>query len=217
LAGVFEGTVLVDGDFYVSGSKNFLIDHPLDPANRYLAHSCVESSERLNVYRGNVRLDQAGEASVQLPEWFDAVNANISYQLTAVGAPAPDLHVAQEIENDEFRIAGGPPGMKVSWTVMAERADAYARANPFEVERDKPEHERGYYLQPELFGRAKDKGMGAAKAALSERLRSDPEIIAEQERRRAEARERLPATVIHRDTRGESDEAKTTQPAGIDR
>src|SRR5579863_4564699 len=44
--GWFNGPVQVEGSFYVSGQKDFKIDHPVDPANKYLLHSSVESSER---------------------------------------------------------------------------------------------------------------------------------------------------------------------------
>src|SRR5579862_5271350 len=52
LAGSFSGSVTISADLNVSGSKNFRIDHPLDPANKYLVHSAVESSERMNIYTG---------------------------------------------------------------------------------------------------------------------------------------------------------------------
>jgi hypothetical protein len=151
-AGYFGGNVRVSGDLDVTGGKNFKIDHPLDPENMYLYHSCVESSERMNIYNGKVALDQRGEAWVQLPDWFEAVNCDFLYQLTPVGAPGPNLYVAQEIHDGCFGIAGGIPGMTVCWQVTGTRADPYALAHPFEVEVDKPEQERGSYLHPELYG-----------------------------------------------------------------
>jgi len=68
-AGYFNGDVHVNGTF----SKNagsFLIDHPYDPANKYLAHSFVESPDMMNVYNGNVILDNKGVAIVELPYLF---------------------------------------------------------------------------------------------------------------------------------------------------
>ena len=69
-AGYFDGRVHVNGTL----SKNagsFRIDHPLDPANKYLNHSFVESPDMINVYNGNVTLDAQGEAVVQLPSvWW---------------------------------------------------------------------------------------------------------------------------------------------------
>jgi hypothetical protein len=99
-------------------------------------HAAVESSEVLNVYSGNARLDGEGSAMVELPAWFEAINTDVRYQLTAVGAAAPDLHVADEVAGNRFRIAGGKPGMKVSWQVTAVRSDAIMREHPFAAERD---------------------------------------------------------------------------------
>jgi hypothetical protein len=104
-AGIFIGRVDVRGNFTVmNGTKNFKIDHPLDPQNKYLLHSCVESSERKNVYDGVAQLDGDGAAWVDLPEWFEALNADYRYQLTAVGGAAPDLHVAEEVSDNRIAV-----------------------------------------------------------------------------------------------------------------
>jgi hypothetical protein len=147
LAGRFDGNVQVNG-MLTKFAGFFLIDHPLDPANKYLRHSFVESSEMVNTYSGNVVLDGNGEAAVDLPEWFDTLNGDFRYGLTPVGAPAPDLHVTREIENNSFTVAGGPPGLKVSWSVTALRRDPYALQNPMVVEEDKADPDRGKYLYP---------------------------------------------------------------------
>jgi hypothetical protein len=144
------------GDVNVSGTlhanqKNFLIDHPLDPANKYLRHTSVESSERTNVYTGNVTVDEAGEARVRLPEWFEALNTDFRYQLTPIGGPAT-VYIKAELDDGGFTIAGGTPGMKVSWQVTGIRNDAWAQAHPLVVEEDKPESERGFYRNPRVFG-----------------------------------------------------------------
>ena len=136
-------------------SKNagaFKIDHPLDPENKYLQHSFVESPDMKNIYDGVVTLDASGLATVSLPSYFGTLNMEYRYQLTAIGAPAPNLHIAEEISGETFRIAGGEPGMKVSWQVTGVRQDAYANAHRIEVEVDKPGPERGTYLSPEEHG-----------------------------------------------------------------
>jgi len=158
-AGYFSGNVHVTGDLSASGVKPFKIDHPLDPANQYLYHYSIESSEVLNQYSGNVTLDVNGEAWVELPEWFPAINTDFRYQLTPIGAPAPNLHIAQEIEGNRFKIAGGEPGMKISWTVMALRNDPYMRQYPQPVEQRKPDDELGTYLYPELYGQPGELGL----------------------------------------------------------
>jgi hypothetical protein len=141
----------------VAGIKDFRIDHPLDPANKYLYHASVESSEMMNIYTGNVTLDGSGAASVDLPEWFEALNGDYRYQLTAIGAAAPNLHIAQKVANHQFSIAGGAPGMEVSWLVTGVRHDAFAQANPLVAEVEKPANERGFYLHPALYGQPEEK------------------------------------------------------------
>ena len=105
----------------------------------------------MNIYNGIVVLDKRGQAWVQLPEWFDALNRDCRYQLTAIGGPGPNLYIAQEVSGNRFKIAGGRAGMKVSWQLTGIRQDAYANAHRIQVEESKPTTERGTYLHPELF------------------------------------------------------------------
>jgi hypothetical protein len=163
-AGTFNGNVTINGNLDVNGtvSKNsgaFKIDHPIDPADKYLSHSFVESPDMKNVYDGVAVLDVKGEAWVALPSWFEALNSDFRYQLTAIGAPGPNLYVAEEVATNHFKIAGGKRGMKVSWQVTGIRQDAYAKAHRIPVEENKPAAEKGYYLHPELFGQPKEKGI----------------------------------------------------------
>jgi hypothetical protein len=96
-----DQTLNVTGNL-TKGGGAFKIDHPLDPENKYLYHSFVESPDMKNVYDGIVILNARGEGWVELPDWFEALNRDFRYQLTAVGAAMPRLHVAQEIEGNRF-------------------------------------------------------------------------------------------------------------------
>lgn len=134
-AGRFSGLVTVAGDVRVTGTlfatqKAFRIDHPLDPQNRYLTHATVESPEIKTVYDGIAVLDDSGEATVTMPEWFEALNTDFRYQLTAIGTPATGLYIAKEVEHNQFAIGGGIPGMKVSWQVTGVRQDEWPRLTP---------------------------------------------------------------------------------------
>lgn len=162
LAGEFVGDVVMQGSLTKSGG-GFQIDHPLDPANKYLNHAFVESPEMKTVYEGVVTLDGEGCGTVELPEWFEALNRELRYQLTAIGAPAPGLHIAQELAGNRFKIAGGVRGMRVSWLVTGIRKDAWANAHPLPVEVEKTSNERGHYLHPELYKQPPEKGMVAAR------------------------------------------------------
>ncbi len=131
------------------GSGTFVIDHPLDPANKLLYHSFVESPDVKNMYDGVVVLDKKGEAIVRLPAYFDALNTDVRYQLKPIGTPMPDLHVKEEEKNNQFAIGGGKPGGKVSWQITGTRRDPYIIANPIipEVEKGPGQPvERGEYL-----------------------------------------------------------------------
>ena len=160
-AGFFSGDVYVGGNLSKS-SGSFKIDHPLDPANKYLYHSFVESPDMMNIYNGNIMLDANGEAVIDLPEWFGTLNRDYRYQLTCIGGFAP-VYVAEEISNNQFKIAGGKSGMKISWQVTGVRQDAWANAHRIPVEMDKPERERGFYLHPELYGASGEKNVEWAR------------------------------------------------------
>jgi hypothetical protein len=171
-AAYFRGAVQTTGNLAVGGTLtkaggSFKIDHPLDPENKYLSHSFVESPDMMNIYNGVATLDAAGEAIVMLPEWFQALNRDFRYQLTAVGAPGPGLYIADEVADNRFRIAGGTPGKKVSWQVTGIRHDAYADAHRIVVEEPKANDEQGTYLHPEAFGLPAERGLNAVKDAGS--------------------------------------------------
>jgi hypothetical protein len=132
--------------------KNFVIDHPLDPANKYLYHTSVDSPDMKNIYDGMVTTDQAGLATVTLPAYFEALNRDFRYQLTVIGTFAQAI-VKDEIKTNQFTIQTDKPNIKVSWQVTGIHHDAYAMAHPVQVEQDKSPGERGRYLTPEVFGK----------------------------------------------------------------
>jgi len=162
-AGYFLGDVGITGDLNIVGelsklSGSFKIDHPLDPENKFLQHSFVESPDMMNIYNGNVTLGQSGQAVVELPDYFEALNYDFRYQLTCIGGFA-SVYIAEKISDNSFKIAGGKPGMEVSWQVTGVRQDPYAVANRIQVEEDKPAEERGYYLDPKAYGLPEERGI----------------------------------------------------------
>lgn len=157
-AGYFQGKVLVTG-MLAKPAGSFKIDHPLDPENKYLYHSFVESPDMLNIYNGMVKLDERGEATIRMPEWFEALNSDYRYQLTSIGVASPSLHISQKLSGLSFKIGGGVPGQEVSWQLTGIRQDAYARAHRIVVEEDKPADERGLYLHPLEHGQPPTKSL----------------------------------------------------------
>ncbi|MCA9306328.1 MAG: hypothetical protein KDA16_07330 [Phycisphaerales bacterium] len=160
--------VYSNGRLGASGTKSFMIDHPLDPAGKYLLHYSSESPEPQNRYNGNVILDGRGVGVVTLPDYFGAINTDFRYTLTPIGAPAPNLYIAQEIQNNAFMIAGGKPGMKVSWEVIAHRSDAFVVQRGAPVEVQKVGDERGKFLMPDLYGQPESRGIHYVNSAAME-------------------------------------------------
>jgi hypothetical protein len=189
-AGYFDGNVTVAGNLSKT-TGSFRIDHPLDPANKYLYHSFVESPDMMNIYNGNVVLDANGEAWVELPAYFEALNKDFRYQLTPIGSPGPNLFIAQEISGNRFKIAGGSPGMKVSWQVTGIRHDPYAEAHRIQVEVEKTGKEKGKYIHPKEYGVSETLGIDYEEhqkiEAEQARMKAEQEKMqAEHERMKAE-------------------------------
>jgi hypothetical protein len=162
------------------GAGTFKIDHPLDPENKYLYHSFVESPDMMNIYNGNITTDDGGDAVVTLPDYFDALNTDFRYQLTVIGQFAQAI-VAEEIKGNRFIIKTNAPNVKVSWQVTGVRNDAFARKNRVQVEEEKPEIERGYYLHPDAYGKPEEKSIQWAR---------DPEGMKQLRQRHIEAEQR---------------------------
>lgn len=126
----FPGTVS-------KGGGTFLIDHPLDPANRNLLHSFVEGPRADLIYRGHVQLSN-GQAVVDIdtasgmtPGTFAALtkhtDAQVFLQNEGPGWSAVrgalvggTLTIEAERNNSNDRVA---------WLVIAERNDAFYLAS----------------------------------------------------------------------------------------
>ncbi|HET9531962.1 MAG TPA: hypothetical protein VFQ92_16500 [Blastocatellia bacterium] len=187
LAANFLGNFQVIGNTHVTGTLSkgggsFKIDHPLDPENKYLSHSFVESPDMMNIYNGNITTDQNGLATVELPDYFESLNRDFRYQLTVVGQFAQAI-VAEEVKSNRFTIQTSAPGVKVSWQVTGIRQDAWANKNRIPVEEVKFERERGHYLHPEAFGKEEERGVEWA---------NHPELMREIKQSRIEAEQKRP-------------------------
>jgi ribosome maturation factor RimP len=156
-AGYFDGDVIVTGNLS-KGGGSFKIDHPLDPQNKYLVHSFVESPDMMNVYNGNATTDASGKVVVNLPSYFQAENVDFKYQLTVIGQFAQAI-IGEEIHNNQFVIMTDKPNVKVSWQVTGVRNDKWAQSNRITPEQEKKGAEHGKYLYPELYGQPKESGI----------------------------------------------------------
>ncbi len=147
-------------DIQSGGTKTFKIDHPLDPENKYLRHFAIEAPQVLNMYRGNIICNSQGEAIITLPEYFHAINVDFSYNLTPIGAAA-NLFVKQKVSDGKFVIAGGQPGMEVSWQLIAQRNDLYMQNTPNanSAETEKELRNKGKYIRPDFYGQPEEKAI----------------------------------------------------------
>ncbi len=156
-AGYFAGTTYATT--VSGGTKPFKIDDPRDPANKYLYHSAIESNDMMNIYNGNVVTDASGDAVITLPSYFSILNKEYKYQLTCIGQFAQAI-VSEEISGNQFKIKTDKPNVKVSWQVSGVRQDPVANMYRIVNEVEKPESEKGKYLQPEVYGMGPEKGVG---------------------------------------------------------
>jgi hypothetical protein len=184
LAGEFLGDVEISGNIS-KGGGSFKIDHPLDPANKYLSHSFVESPDMMNVYNGNITTDEGGDATVTLPDYFEALNRDFRYQLTVIGQFAQAV-IASKVSGNRFTIKTDRPGVEVSWQVTGIRQDAYANKHRIPTEQVKPERERGYYLHPQAFEQPVEKSVEWARNPEMMREAQIQRQNADQQRREKE-------------------------------
>ncbi len=152
--------IFASGTFAASGTKALKIDHPDDPENKYLQQFCAEGDTPQLQYRGVVKLDASGAATVQLPAYFDKINRDPIYQLTAIGAAMPNLHVSHEEVDNQFQIAGGKAGAKVCWLVIGIRNDRFMQKYGAAAELDKSDENKGTYLMPELYNKGEELRQG---------------------------------------------------------
>jgi len=149
-AGQFFGNVSISGTLS-KGGGGFRIDHPLDPENKVLSHSFVESPEMLNVYRGTVTTGDSGDAAVALPDYVEALNEHFTYHLTVLGELGTAT-VTQQVQENGFRIRSDRPGAEVCWLLLGVRRDPWATEHRIQVEEDKDADARGRYLHPDVRG-----------------------------------------------------------------
>lgn len=170
-----DGNVQINGDITITGNiakggGTFRIDHPLDPENKYLVHSFVESPDMMNIFSGNITTDENGMATVQMPDYFEAANKDFRYQLTVIGTFAQAI-IKEKINGNVFVIQTNEPNVEVSWAVTSVRADRYAEENRIVpvVEKEL----KGSYIHPELYGAGNDKSESAAQIKLEEQRKAE--------------------------------------------
>ena len=132
-----------DGDFSVTGAKNFLMDHP-DLPDHTIRYGSTESPVSAIECRGRVTIGEDGTAPVEFPEHFAAIvkpGTDVDVWLSPYG---PDPAWCDEPTETGTHIHGSP-GTVVAWQAMAERIGgdftvveegSTARAEPIQKPRE---------------------------------------------------------------------------------
>ena len=103
-----------------AGTKNFKIDHPLDPKNKDLIYSCLEGPE-IGVYiRGRI----TNRTEIELPiYWKELVDRNsVSVQLQPIGAHQNIIIKRWDEKKVYLQTQGGMP-IDCFYHIYAERKD----------------------------------------------------------------------------------------------
>lgn len=189
-AGYFAG--LLHASSASASVKSFLIDHPLDPANKFLEHSSVESDQRMNIYRGSVVTDANGRASIKLPNWFTALNTDIQYQLTVIDTGDSEefvlAKVTKKYDGTSFKIRTSTPNVEVNWQVSGRRHDPTSEHIPLQVERNKVGDQKGRYLEPGAYGKDESFAIGPHSVKPADKQFSKPEKPVRSTMRRGSSR-----------------------------
>ena len=135
----------------------------MDPENKTLTPSFVESPDMMNVYNGNATTDASGEAWIELPHYFETLNRDFRYQLTVIEDNDTDgfcmAKVARGVRDNRFKIKTSNPRVSVSWQVTGIRKDPWAERNRIIVEEEKPDWMRGKYLAPSAYDLPAERGI----------------------------------------------------------
>lgn len=106
----------------VSGAvKNFIIDHPLDPDNKHLQHSVLESPDIAVFYRGEGRLVR-GKVVVTLPDYFEALTHTEDRTVLLTPIDEPEMLAASRVVGGQFTVFG-KKDCSFWWEVKAVRKD----------------------------------------------------------------------------------------------
>jgi hypothetical protein len=154
----------------------FQIENPAAPAASFLNHYSLEAPKPNTLYSGNVRTDEAGFATVQLPGYFQELNKDFRYNLTVIGTFAKAIVKEKIGDGNSFVIQTDVPDVEVSWTIIATRDDPYMRAHRRPTVQPKTGAAKGKYLHPELYGQPEDKALYQSRNTVVNEPRQQPSL-----------------------------------------
>lgn len=123
------GTITEDGNrAKKDGVISVTFADPLDPINKTLTMSALQSADIMNIFSGNIVTDGNGLAIVKLPVYAEALSGDFRYQLTVVGQFAQAI-VFSKINGNQFTVKTDKPNVEVSWQVTGVRKVPAAKEN----------------------------------------------------------------------------------------
>ena len=107
--------------FNNSGTKTFVIDHPIDPS-KYLVHACLEGPEVGVYYRGKGEIINSISTTITLPDYVQNLASEFTIQLTPIyeGKQINQIY-ASEVSNNSFQVYG--ENCKFYWLAQGKRKD----------------------------------------------------------------------------------------------
>jgi hypothetical protein len=118
---------------YSTTGKSFIIDHPLDPDNKYLVHCCLEGPESGVYYRGKSEIVNGTSAEIQLPSYVGVLCTDLTVQITHIYDGAVKAFSASEVDTatNTFTVHG--ENGRFNWLVHGKRSDVTAEVNKADV------------------------------------------------------------------------------------
>jgi hypothetical protein len=108
---------------YSASAKSFVIDHPLDTANKYLVHACLEGPESGVYYRGKGEIVNGVSVEIQLPAYVGTLCTDMTVQITHIYDGAVKVFSAGEVDTatNTFTVYG--VNGRFNWLVHGKRSD----------------------------------------------------------------------------------------------
>ena len=113
--------------------KSFIIDHPKDPENKHLVHTCLEGPEAGVYYRGKGEVVDNHSTTISLPDYVAGWAYDFTINVTAIYDGKIKVYAVSEVnENGMFNVYGD--NGRFNWTAIGKRGDI--NIEPLKVESD---------------------------------------------------------------------------------
>jgi hypothetical protein len=112
---------ILQGPTGPTGSKTFVIDHPID-RNKYLVHACLEGPESGVYYRGEGKITNNYYATIELPCYVHKLDSNFTVNITHIYDEISEENQnlkCSRVLNNKFNIYG--KNCSFYWHVFGKR------------------------------------------------------------------------------------------------